>query len=525
MKIRQKRPIKILICLLLVFATLFVFASCKKKAPVKSSGDGAQSSLPSTSNETGTGMIEITSLKLNKGSLSLKVGESETLTYTVTPPGANSPELLWKTDDAQIATVDKGKVTALKEGQTEISLYSADGKFTVVCKVTVIGVDPADVTGVQWKNPLVVLKAGEKVALSAEVSPGIASEKALTYKSSNELVATVSEGGELSAVKEGLITVTVTCGGKSDECTVLVLDKDGKLPAAAKKSVSFKANDTLTFTVDQPLYKKAEGLSYTSSNEAVVSVKDGKLTALKAGTAVVTVKMDGNAVFEYSCTVTGGTSEKVKVTGVKMSKSEIEVEVGKTVQLSAAVLPANATEQTVWWISEDSKVAKVDKDGNVTGLSKGECYVTVCTKDGEYTAICRVYVRESGSDPTLVEVTGIKVKTEKITVKVGETFRLEYTVLPENATNKSVYFVSENKDILSVDKEGNVKALKAGKGVVTVGTSGTDFTALCYVTVEESAPSSSSVAEASSIYALLPSPDNGPVPTLFLRRLNGKASE
>ncbi len=522
---KGKRILRSFSCLM-ILAMLLISAACGKKTPSGASveNSGRSSSVEDSSNLS-KGRIEITSVKLSKGSVSLKVGESETLTYSVTPENANDPELLWKTENEEIAVVDNGKITAMKEGETTVRLYSADGRFTVSCTVRVTAGDPSKTSEVRWELPFTVLKVGEKQTLKALVLPKSEENEVLAYRVGDSTVASVSENGELSALKAGLTDVTVTWGEKSDQCTVLVLEKDGKLPAAAKKSISAKVNDFLMFTDDQPLYKKAEGLTYVSSDATVVSAKDGKLTALKAGKATVTVKMGEQTVFEYSYTVTGGSGQNVKVTGVKVSKKEIEIEVGGTYRLSAEVLPAGATEKTVWWISENTKIAKISSDGTVTGLSEGSCYVTACTKDGEFTAVCRVYVREKGSDPTLVEVTGVEVQTKQITVKVGETFKLKYKVLPENATNKNVYFVSETKDILSVDKEGNVKALKTGKGMITVGTSGTDFTATCYVTVVEQSSESSNVRAAFDTTVCGWAKDE--VLDFFqvshLRKLNGKA--
>ncbi len=475
-------------CVALILAALTTgFTACKKEGQKTQTQSPSPSVSEKKSSKTSQSGVRITSLKLNKGSISLTVGSNEKLTYTVVPEDATEPKLLWKSENPEIASVENGNVSALKAGETTIRLYSADERFSVSCRVTVTekAPDKIDVTGLKLDKSFCVLKTGEKIAVKSTVEPATATDKALTYSIADKTVAGVSEAGELSALKAGLTVMTVKCGNITANCTVLVLDAEGKLPSAAKKELKLKEQDTLTFAEDQPLYKNAGTLTFQSLDTKVMTAVNGKLTAVKAGTTTVRVLSGNTAVFEYTVTVSADTSKNVKVTGVKLDKNEIEVKAGSSVKLTASLLPANATEKTVWWISNDKNIATVDTQGNIKGIKAGECYVTACTKDGEKTAVCKVYVIEADSDPVLVPVTGIKVKNKNVTLKVGESFSLEYNILPENATNKKVYFVSENKTVLAVDKNGLVTALKAGKGVITVGTSPTNFTAVCFVTVTE----------------------------------------
>ena len=133
-------------------------------------------------------------------------------------------------------------------------------------------------------------------------------------------------------------------------------------------------------------------VTWTSSNTKVATVdKNGKVTAKGAGTAAITVKTnDGKKTGK--CTVT------VPVTSVKLSKTSLTLNKGKTSALTAAVSPSNASNKKVTWSSSNTKVAAVDKNGKVTAKGLGTATITAKTADGGKTATCKVTVKDS-KDP------------------------------------------------------------------------------------------------------------------------------
>ena len=159
-------------------------------------------------------------MTLNKAELNLKEGESETLTATVNPDDATDKTVTWSTSDESIATVDQnGRVTAVKEGTATITAKS--GEKSATCRVTV-SKNVVAVTSVTLNKTELTLKEGESETLTATVKPDDATDKTVTWSTSDASIATVDQNGKVTAVKEGTATITAKAGDKSATCTVTV---------------------------------------------------------------------------------------------------------------------------------------------------------------------------------------------------------------------------------------------------------------------------------------------------------------
>lgn len=172
--------------------------------------------------------------------------------------------------------------------------------------------------------------------------------------------------------------------------------------------------------------------------------------------------------------------EFIDVTEIRLDKENVTMPVGSTYRLTATILPENATDKTLVWKSDDESVAIVDKDGLVIAVKGGfETIISAATPKGDVKAICKVTVEKK-----VVPVSGITIDKESLQMKVGETYHLTATVSPEDATDKSVVWKSEDESIATVDQEGLVTAVKGGSKTMITATSG-DFSASCAVTIEE----------------------------------------
>lgn len=139
-----------------------------------------------------------------------------------------------------------------------------------------------------------------------------------------------------------------------------------------------------------------KSVTWTSSDPSVAAVSGGgQVTALKAGTATITVRTNEGS-FTATCSVT---VSNVAATGVTIDKSSISLMVGGTSQITAAVSPSNAFDKSVTWTSSDPSVATVDGSGLVTAVKAGTTVITVTTNDGSYTRTCSVTVSVPAPDP------------------------------------------------------------------------------------------------------------------------------
>lgn len=167
--------------------------------------------------------IAVTLISFNKTSLTLEIRESETLTVTILPSNATDKSVTWSSTNSSVAAVSGGKVTAKSEGATTITATTHNGK-SAIC--TVIVNEPApeviEVTSISLNKTFLTLEIGESETLTATVSPSNATDKSVTWTSSDQSVATVVNGN-ITAVGSGTATITATTSnGKTATCAVTV---------------------------------------------------------------------------------------------------------------------------------------------------------------------------------------------------------------------------------------------------------------------------------------------------------------
>ena len=323
---------------------------------------------------------------------------------------------------------------------------------------------------------------GESAVLSASVSPEAASDRAVAWSSSDRSVATVDKAGTVHGLRPGTATVTATAEGKSGTCAVTVKAKAvGVTEVTLDKTeltLTEGETETLTATV-KPDNADNRKVTWSSDRTEIATVGgDGRVTAVKAGEAVVTVTTeDGGKTATCKVTVK---AKAVGVTEVTLDKTELTLTEGETETLTATVKPDNADNRKVTWSSDRTEIATVGGDGRVTAVKAGEAVVTVTTEDGGKTATCRVTVKAK-----VVPVTGVDVKPWSVTIGANGTTKLTCTVAPSNATNRNVRWESDNPSVATVDSDGNVRAVSAGVAKVSAVTEDGGFRSGCTVTVKE----------------------------------------
>ncbi len=317
--------------------------------------------------------VEVESITLNKNALALKVGESDTLTASVAPANATDKTVAWSSDNTEVATVDNnGKVTAVKAGSATIT--AAAGGKSVTCAVTVTQpVVAVEVESVTLSKDSLSLTVGKSSTLTAAVLPSNASNKALTWKSSNEKVATVVNGKVTAKAQGSANIIAQAANGKYGLCKVTV-----KAASIAVKKV--KLNSTkITLGVRESFTLKAtvspsnatnKKVTWKSSKEKVVKVKNGKITALKAGSATITATSGGK---KATCKVT----VKKAPTSIRLNKSSKTLKKGKTFQIKVTMKPKSSASYHITYKSNNTKVAKVSSKGKITAVKKGKATITV----------------------------------------------------------------------------------------------------------------------------------------------------
>ncbi len=244
-------------------------------------------------------------------------------------------------------------------------------------------------------------------------------------------------------------------------------------------AINTGATSQLTATV-APANSTNKNVTWKSSNTTVATVSGtGLVTGVAAGSATITVTTaDGSKT--ATCAVTVSTVNNA-VTGVTVTPATSAVNVAGTVQLTATVAPANATNKNVTWSSSSTAIATVSATGLVTGVASGTSTITVTTVDGLKTATCVVTVSIGN-----IAVTGVTVSPTAASVLVGATTQLTAAVAPANATNKVVSWSSSSTTIATVSSTGLVTALSVGTATITVTTTDGLKTATSVITVSTS---------------------------------------
>ena len=198
----------------------------------------------------------------------------------------------------------------------------------------------------------------------------------------------------------------------------------------------------------------------------IEKINEKAIKGIKEGQEVVKIK-SGKNILATGIIVLGTEKKKeeveekqveIKVEGIEVAEKEITIKVGNQYQIVSKLTPSNATNQDIEYLSEDSKIVEIEKDGIIKAVGIGETRVKVITKDGNYTEIVKVKVKEK-----IVNVEGIEIEEGNITIKVGDSKKINATIIPSNANNKSVKYESSNEEIATINEDGIIRGIKEGQ--------------------------------------------------------------
>ena len=243
---------------------------------------------PNPSNPEPSPEVEVTDVLLNKSVLSLQKGKNYTLKATVKPVEAKDIDIRWKSSKASVVAVDNnGKLTAKAAGTATITATAPNG-VKATCKVTVKIPSKKVLTSTsEW------VKVGSNKTLYATVTPFDTTDK-ITWTSSNKKIVTVNKKGKIKGIKPGKAKVTVTTtSGKKAVCKVTVVKKAkaSKSIKLSKKTLKLNKGKTYILKSKMSPLSSTDSKKWSSSNNKVAKVdQNGVVTALKKGTAKITVK-------------------------------------------------------------------------------------------------------------------------------------------------------------------------------------------------------------------------------------------
>ena len=373
---------------------------------------------------------------------------------TVVPEGlvdiADSGTVTWSSSKDGIVQISGGSATgctieALQPGPTTItaSFTVAGTEYHGEYELAVVSVPVTGVT-VGSAGDVTSVDPGETLTLTATITPGNATDRTVTWTTSDPSVATVSQDGVVTGVAPGPVTITATAGGISGTKVLTVnsipvqsvsIGEDRNI--ALGSSVSLEC----TFT---PVDATNKTVTWESSNDSVATVSsDGTIVARGVGSATITVTTeDGNKMDEITVTVSA-----VPVTGIEIVGAPSSLKVGDApYQLNAVISPANASTTTVSWISSNPSVLSVSSQGIVTVLQASEAPVTVTA-----TLTDAYGVGSTFTDSVEITVLAADVPTHTIHVDVGT----GGTVSPAGDINGNITVEDGDDVVFTVKADSN----------------------------------------------------------------------
>ena len=486
----------------------------------------------------------VTSVTLDKTKANVNVGKTTKLTETVaTPDNKTDKTVIWSSSDKTIATVSAdGTVTGVAKGTATITATAkADTTKTAKCELTVYGADeqlPPDTEEPEEPdnpdtpltepriNPAVVgVQKDASTMLTVEIPEVYEVWQTIEWTSSDTnvvlLVEDTSTTGQkvkkIMAKNVGTARVTATIKAQNGKvlaepfCDVTVTASEGTSaltgvkigkredgPVVGNLNVKVGTNQTQLAAMLEPSNASYSVLHWSSSDPSVVdpnlkeqtTVTKTFLNAKKIGKATITLTAfpsepaESEKGFTATCEVeVTADGANVPVERVTIAPGTLSLEEGKTDQLSATILPANATNTKVDWKSKNESVARVSQDGVVTAVAAGTAVITA-SADG-ISAECTVTVTSPAKS--------VRLDKDTLTLSVGGAETLTASVKPDSLTDKSVTWSTSDAAVATV-ANGVVTAKAPGTATITAALK-TDNTikATCQVTVSGNGPSDTEI--------------------------------
>ncbi|MDE6741791.1 MAG: C10 family peptidase [Muribaculaceae bacterium] len=397
-----------------------------------------------------------------------------------------TPEGNWQDLLFPLSMTSYANLSVSEDGKYEFTEGSPAVKAEI--KVTAFAPQTTVMSGVPTRFNLTVENIGD-VEFSNVISIKVFEKGSRTEElAENRIMLSVATG----EVFNGYVDITYSL--PDGEYDVVVLDpygdevsdvftlKIGEVPVEVERIVldvtdaGMDVDDTLQLSATVlPEDASDKSIVWSSSNPEIANVdQTGLVTAFTPGIVIITVKAASNEEISTSCQIT--VKEKVvEAVGVVLDRTEATLTEGDTLTLTAIVDPAETTDKTLTWTSSDAEVATVD-EGVVTALKPGTATITVSTVNGKE-AKCVITV-----DAKVIYVSSVTLDKTELAAEEGTSITLVATVLPEDATDKTLLWSSSDEEVATVDQTGVVMILKEGTAVITAAsTDGSDIKAVCSI--------------------------------------------
>ena len=457
--------------------------------------------------------IPLNIVTIRNKNTTLTVGETKRLDLDYYPENTTEKDVEWVSNNSDIVKVDKdGYITAVSAGQAQITVRSLSNKtiidntmINVIEKInnsedhkpTIVDKKDNDDSTDQSPNVVTPSKVDVKSitvspstinmtyniiqSVNPTINPSNATNKKVTYKSSNPDLVKVDNKGmiTLSKNQNGSAVITITSvDNPSVTAKVTVNVKEISNPAPKPTKIDVKSINVSPMTINMS-YNAIETISpivnpsnatnkkvtYKSSNPNFVNVdSDGMVTILKNqnGSAVITITSADNKSVTAKVTInvkkiTNPKPTKINVSSITVSPNSTTLNQNGTYTIRPTINPSNATNKSVTYKSSNTSLVSVSSSGVVKALKdqNGSAVITITSADNpSITAKFTVNVKAK-----VIPVQSIKVSATTLTLGPNSSYQIKTTITPSNATNKGLTYQVNKPQFLSVSNTGVIKPL------------------------------------------------------------------
>ena len=286
----------------------------------------------------------------------------------------------------------------------------------------------------------------------------------VVYVSDNPDVVRVNElTGYLEARNYGMAEITVMVEDDptiNDTCYVYVTDKKNVTKISVKDpTIEIGIGESRKIEVEVSPVSARPKLTWTSSDESIVTIKNGMARGIKEGEAIIEVKEKGGRAARVNVKV-----KNVEIQEIKYNNAISQIHVGESKNLNIIYVPSNATKKELTWESSDTSIISVE-NGEIKGIKEGRAKITARTEEGHEVSTEIEVIKRSEK----IVATEIKLDIKNAKIKKGESIKINATVIPNNAENKSLTWTSSNNSIAIVNN-GTIRGIKEGTTKIKVKT-------------------------------------------------------
>jgi uncharacterized protein YjdB len=420
----------------------------------------------------------VKSISTTYSKLTLELGSKFQVKYKIKPDNTTNKRVDFKSSNPSVVSATKdGLLIANKNGTAKITITSAENA-RIQATFDVVVITP--VQDIRFNKKNIVLDIGKTFKLIPTIQPFSASNKEITWKSSNTNVATVKNGLIVGKI-EGKTEITATTKDGSHQAKAFVTVRKLQVIAVQKlkfrsKQVSLEPGAKLKLNVSiSPANATNKKIRWSSNNQSIVKVnQDGLITAISSGTASIrAASVDGNHETELSVIVKSKPKYRLL-----LSETRVVLSVSQTKLIKASILPADKNRQDLIWSSSNRNVASINKNGLIKAINPGKATIYIKSKDNSLEREVTVIVKKTN------QTTRLSVNRTKLTLARNNTYKLIAKVLPENGLNKEVVWKSSNPQIAVVLRTGEVIGRNKGKAIVYCKTQDGKHQARVIVTVK-----------------------------------------